>query len=162
MPSANAQTPNLPVLAGRPLFLANIAVGSIHATGGPAGVQQRVSDITGGDFTGDRLRGRVLPGGTDWVIVRGDGATLLDARIVLQTEDGALISMAYTGIRRGSADVMERLARSEDIDPASYYFRIAPRFSTSDPRYEWLNGILAVGVGHRLPGGPVYAVHEIL
>src|ERR1700739_2927123 len=109
MPASNAHAPFLPMLAGRLLFLANIAVGSPHATGGPDGMQQRISDITGGDFRGERSRGRGVQGGTYGVIPRGDDSTLLDARVVLRTEDGALISMAYTGIRRGDPDVMERL-----------------------------------------------------
>ncbi|MEM9316533.1 MAG: DUF3237 family protein [Pseudomonadota bacterium] len=43
-----------------------------------------------------------------------------------------------------------------------FYFRIAPRFDTADRRYEWLNGILAVGIGERLADGPRYHIHEIL
>ncbi|HEY7027624.1 MAG TPA: DUF3237 family protein, partial [Gemmatimonadales bacterium] len=29
--------------------------------------------ITGGSFEGERLRGRVLPGGDDWTVKRSDG-----------------------------------------------------------------------------------------
>ncbi len=45
---------------------------------------------------------------------------------------------------------------------ASYYFRIAPRFETGSDKYGWLNRSLAVGIGCRLPTGPVYDVYEIL
>jgi hypothetical protein len=82
--------------------------------------------------------------------------------VVLRTDDGAEIAMDYSGIRSGSADVIARLGRGEPVDPADYYFRIVPRFATSDPRYEWLNRILSVGIGHRLPEGPVYSVFEII
>ena len=57
---------------------------------------------------------------------------------------------------------MARLAAGQPVDPAEMYFRIQPRFETADPRYLWLNRILAVGIGERLPGGPRYHVHEIL
>jgi len=39
---------------------------------------------------------------------------------------------------------------------------MTPVFETSDARYAWLNGIIAVGSGHREPSGPIYQVHEIL
>lgn len=70
--------------------------------------------------------------------------------------------MNYTGIRHGPDDVMARLGQGEVVDPSAYYFRIAPVFWTSAPGYEWLNRILAIGIGHRLPGGPVYNIFEIL
>jgi hypothetical protein len=70
--------------------------------------------------------------------------------------------MAYRGLRRGPAEVIDRLERGEIVDPASYYFRIAPTFETSDGDLAWLNGILAIGTGHRLPEGPIYNVFEVL
>ncbi|WP_157220398.1 DUF3237 domain-containing protein [Flavisphingomonas formosensis] len=149
-------------LRARALFVMKVGVDHIHAIGGPAGIDRRVGEMVAGRFAGERLSGDVLTGGADWQIVRADGAILLDARVVLRTYDGAEIAMEYTGIRTGPADIIARLGRGELVDPADYYFRIAPRFSTSDPRYEWLNRIMAVGIGHRLPEGPVYSVFEIV
>jgi len=153
-------TEDLP-LRTRPLFLIEVDVAGLHAAGGPAGAERRIGDLPGGSFTGDRLSGIVLPGGTDWQTLRSDGAVLLDARIVLQADDDALIAMTYTGIRHGPAEVIAAIARGEPVDPASYYFRIQASFATSAPRYEWLNRILAVGVGHRRAKGPVYNLFEI-
>lgn len=149
-------------LRARPLFVMRVGVGHIHAIGGPTGIDRRVGEMSAGRFQGERLSGDVLTGGADWQIVRADGAVLLDARVVLRTRDGAEIAMDYSGIRCGPADVIARLGRGEPVDPADYYFRTAPRFSTSDARYEWLNRILAVGIGHRLPEGPVYSIFEII
>jgi hypothetical protein len=149
-------------LKARPLFVMKVGVGNIHMIGGPKGIDRRVGEMSAGRFAGERLSGDILTGGADWQIVRADGAVLLDARVVLRTGDGADIAMDYAGIRTGPADVIARLGRSEPVDPADYYFRILPRFATSDPRYEWLNGILAVGIGQRLPEGPVYSVFEII
>jgi hypothetical protein len=70
--------------------------------------------------------------------------------------------MTYRGLRHGPADVMDRLGRGEPVDPSLYYFRTAPFFETSSETYGWLNGIVAVGVGSRVPSGPVYDVHEVL
>jgi len=142
----------------RPLFVMTLTVGDIHGIGG----EQRIIDVTGGSFTGERLSGTVLSGGADWQTIRGDGAVLLDVRLVLRTDDGATIAMTYPGIRHGPPDVVERVGRGEQVDPASYYFRIAPGFATDAPRYAWLNRIVAVGVGHRIASGPIYSVFEIL
>jgi hypothetical protein len=152
----------LPPLRTRPLFSAQVAVDALHIVGGPSGAGRRIGDIPGGSFAGDRLRGAILPGGTDWQIERGDGAIQLDARIILRTDDDALIAMTYGGLRHGPADVMARLGRGEAVDPADYYFRIVPSFSTSDARYEWLNRIVAIGVGHRAAKGPIYEVYEVI
>ena len=152
----------LPQPQTRPLFVMRLAVDALVSIGGPDDIQRRIGNIPGGSFEGERLRGTVLSGGTDWQIVRGDGAVELDGRIVLQTDDGALIAMTYTGLRHGAADVMAKLGRGEVVDPADYYFRIVPRLTTSEPRYAWLNRIIAVGIGHRLPEGPTYFVHQIL
>lgn len=148
-------------LKARPLFVMKVGVSHIHAIGGPAGIDRRVGEMTAGRFVGERLSGDVLPGGADWQIARADGAVLLDARVVLRTDDGAEIAMDYSGIRTGPAEVIARLGRGEPVDPRDYYFRTAPRFATADPRYDWLNRILAVAIGHRLPEGPVYSVFEI-
>jgi len=146
----------------RPLFVMNVAVSGVHAPGGPPGAERRIGDLPGGSFEGERLSGAILPGGTDWQTVRSDGAVLLDARIVLRTDDDALIAMTYTGIRHGPQEIIARIGRGEDVDPASYYFRIVASFATSAPRYEWLNRITAIGIGHRLAAGPIYSVFEIL
>jgi hypothetical protein len=123
---------------------------------------RRIGIVPGGTFEGERLSGKVLDGSSDWQSIRSDGSTLLDVRLTLQTEDDALIAMSYQGIRRGPREVMERLDRGEQVDPADYYFRINPTFETATEKYAWLNGILAIGIGHRFPDGPIYNLFEIL
>ena len=123
---------------------------------------RKVTVLHGGTFEGERLSGEVLDGGSDWQNVRNDGGTTLDVRLVLKTTDDALIAMTYRGIRHGPPDAISRLEKGEVIDPASYYFRIAPFFETESSRYAWLNTIVAIGIGHRLAEGPVYSVFELL
>ncbi|WP_395619029.1 DUF3237 domain-containing protein, partial [Sphingorhabdus sp.] len=62
----------------------------------PAGMR-RIAPVTGGHFRGERLNGTVLPGGNDWVINRNDGVMVVDVRLTLQTDDGALIYLTYQG-----------------------------------------------------------------
>jgi hypothetical protein len=64
-------------------------------------------------------------------------------------------------MRHGPADVMQRLAQGEPVDPSEYYFRTVASFVTSAPRYAWLGAIIAVGIGHRYPTGPLYHLFEI-
>jgi len=152
----------LPDIRTRRLFVATLAVDPILVVGGPSGVGRRIGNAPGGHFIGDRLRGTILPGGSDWQTERGDGTLLLDVRLLLRTDDDALIAMTYTGMRYGPAEAMARLARGELVDPSDYYFRTFASFTTSAPAYEWLNRVQAIGVGHRLPEGPIYDMHELL
>ena len=152
----------LHALRTQSLFVMKVDVGEIHAAGGPPGAERRIAGVRGGTFAGERLSGTILPGGIDWLTASGDGATLLDARFVLRTDDDALIGMSFTGIRHGPPDVIARVNAGEPVDPADYYFRIVPRFTTSAPRYEWLNRVIAIGIGQRLASGPVYSLFEIL
>jgi hypothetical protein len=108
------------------------------------------------------MRGRVLPGGGDWTILRGDGVLELDLRVTLETDDGALIYMTSFGLRHGPAEVIAAIARGEVVDPSAYYFRTLPRFETGHAKYEFLNRLLAVASGDRRPKGPIYTVDEIL
>jgi uncharacterized protein DUF3237 len=146
----------------RLLMTLQVAVGGAQKIGAvPQGIRV-TAPIASGHFEGPRLRGKVLPGGGDWTLLRGDGVLELDLRITLETDDGALIHMASFGLRHGPADVIAALARGDRVDPASYYFRTAPRFETGHPKYAFLNRLVAVSSGDRRPEGPIYTIEEIL
>jgi hypothetical protein len=102
--------------------------------------------ITGGSFSGERLRGNVLAAGGDWVRGTVLGTFELDLRATLETDDGALIHMTLSGVR----------------DDANQYLRTLPRFETAAPQYGFLNRLLAVGIGEIRPEGPVHVIEEIL
>jgi hypothetical protein len=144
------------------LMTLQVTVGTPQKIGAvPYGARVTVP-IVGGQFEGARLRGKVLPGGGDWTLLRTDGVLELDLRVTLETDDGALIQMASFGLRHGPPEVIAALGRGEKVDPARYYFRTTLRFEASAPRYDFLNRLLAVASGDRQPGGPTYAIHEIL
>lgn len=146
----------------QPLFVMRLNVRPLQIVGGTPGAYRRIGVVPSGTFAGDRLHGEVLEGGSDWQNVRSDGSTTLDVRLVLKTTDDALIAMTYRGVRQGPADVIARLEKGEAVDPASYYFRIAPLFETQAPQYAWLNNVVAVGTGHRFADGPIYSIFEVL
>ncbi len=152
----------LSTLSCRPLFAFQIDVRKPDVVGATPGHDRRIGEITGGRFEGPRLRGRVLSGGSDWQSLRRDGATTLNVRIVLQTDDDALIAMTYLGVRHGPQAVLDRMARGEVVNPSEYYMRATPYFETAAERYDWLNRVVTVAYGHRVAGGAIYQVFEIL
>jgi len=144
------------------LFTMTGTVGSPVEIGVMPQGQRRIVPIQGGEFEGPRLRGRVLENGADWMNIRPNQIIAIDCRAALETDDGALIYMHYGGFRYGPPEIMAALARGESVDPAEYYFRISPTFETGSTQYSWLNQIVAVGIGRRVPEGPIYDVYEIL
>lgn len=147
-------------LASHALCVADFRVeGAIMSMGRSPFTDRRVGYITGGQFKGPKLAGEILPGGGNWSLsgeARG-GRTFgaFDARTVWRTSDGALIYVSYSGRSVVPDDVAEefRDTKAPPVDPSRYYIRIAPVFETSDARYEWLNGVLAVGCGQRMDWG---------
>src|SRR5882757_4862698 len=129
-------------MRSRPLMTLRLSTAPTQNIGaGPHGTRLTFP-IIGGRFDGDRLRGKVLPGGDDWVVKRSDGVLELDLRITLETDDGALVHMTFEGIR----------------DEAAPYFRTLPRFEAADAKYAFLNRMLAVGIGEIQADGPVHVI----
>ena len=91
------------------LFRAEIFLAPPLELGDTPQGRRRIIGITGGRFSGERLSGRVLPGGADWQVIRADGVADLDARYTLETSDGALIYVRNRGYRHGPADVLKTL-----------------------------------------------------
>ena len=145
-----------------PLFSAEIVLAEPQELGTSPWGRRRIIGITGGRFHGDRLRGRVLPGGADWQVIRADGVADLDARYTLETHDGALIYVRNHGYRHGPPDVLARLAAGDDVDPALYYMRTTPLLETGDARYAWLNSIVCVARGARRAAAVALEVYEVL
>jgi hypothetical protein len=123
---------------------------------------RRIAPLTGGTFTGSELNGKLLPGASaDWQVVLPDGTALGDIRYTLQTDDGDLLYVQARGVRHGSADVLERLALGEDVDPSEYTFRTSTQIETAAPELDWLNKGVFISVGGRLPGAVVYETYLV-
>lgn len=146
----------------RHLLTLRLDTAPVHGLGAVALGTRTIFPIRGGGFEGPRLRGKVLPGGGDWTLLRPDGILELDLRVTLQTEDDALVYLTFQGLRHGPAEVIAALGRGEDVDPSRYYFRTAPRFETASEQYGFLNKLLAIGSGENRPGGAIHVIEEIL
>ena len=146
----------------RPLMTVRITAAPPQKLGTVPHGTRIIVPVTGGDFEGPRLRGKILPGGGDWLLLRADGVLELDLRITLETDDHALIYMTFQGLRHGPPDAIAALGRGDVVDPARYYFRTVPRFETSAETYAFLNRIVAVGAGETRPDGAVHRIDEVL
>ena len=129
--------------------------------GGPLG-RRRIDRLDSGSFKGARISAEILPGGMDLLLACSDEALRPDVRLVLRLDDGEILLIDYRGVRHGPPEVMQRIAKGEQVPPESYYLRTALRFETASVKYDWLNRVVAVGIGKRFPGHVVYEVHEIL
>jgi hypothetical protein len=129
-----------------------VKVGAPIEIGGTGAGLRRVIPIVGGEVRGPLLRGRVLPAGADYQLVRSDETVAeLAARYVLELEDGTRVFVANDALRRAAPDVTARLVRGEPVDPALVYFRCAPRFEAPAGPWRWLAESLFVGTGIRRP-----------
>src|SRR5262249_10213889 len=100
-------------MKSRPLMTVTIAAAAPHQIGAVPHGTRNIVPVTGGTFEGPRLRGKVLAGGSDWLLLRSDGVVELDLRITLETHDHSLISMTFQGLRHGPSDVIAALNRGE-------------------------------------------------
>jgi len=126
---------------------------------GPYGVRS-IHTVTGGTFEGPKLRGTVHAGGGDWLLTSASHNEL-DVRATLETDDGALLYVTYRGVLKAEPAIMARVIGGEDVSPASYYFRTAPRFETGHGKYAWLNALVCVGYGRFGPGVVGYRIFAI-
>ena len=148
----------------QPLFQVEITLAAPQELGDTPQGRRRIIGITGGRFSGERLSGRVLPGGADWQAAsapRAPSPIDLDARYTLETADGALIYVRNRGYRHGPAAVLQKLSSGEEVDPKLYYMRTTPSFETGDARYAWLNRIVCVATGARRPAAVQLEVFEV-
>lgn len=107
----------------------------------------RIAPVTGGTFAGPAIRGTVRAGGADW-ITQVQGHSSLDVRITLDTDDGEVVYMTYTGV----------IARGPD----GTYWRVRPVFSTAAEKYDWLNHAVFIGKSKQVAGKVAYDIFRIL
>ena len=133
----------------------------VEVGAGPFGTRS-IFDVIGGTAEGPRLKGRFLASGGDWLLVDAEGIGHLDVRGTLETDDGAHIYLHYHGIVELSEKVLAAVAGGEETDYGDTYFMTQPRFETGDPRYRWMNRIVAVAEGRVLPNAVEYRVYQLV
>lgn len=127
----------------------------------PSGLR-RVIPITGGVVKGPRLNGRVLAGGADFQLILGGGTQAqLDARYVIELDDGSRVFVQNTALRCASLENSQRIMRGEPVDPAEVYFRCQPRLEAAAPQWAWLNESQFIGTGRRAPDGVFLSFYRV-
>jgi muconolactone delta-isomerase len=126
------------------------------------GGKRRIVPLAGGTFTGPEISGELLAGASaDWQIIAPDGTSFGDIRYTLRTGDGELLYVRSRGVRHGSAEVLVRLARGEDVDAGEYTFRASTRIETAAPGLDWLNRGVFIGVAARQADGVIYETYLV-
>jgi len=95
---------------------------------------RRVIPISGGTFSGPKIKGEVLSGGEDCQLVRPDGDTELNARYLLKTDDGYVIQVINKAL-------IHTDTKSKDFYCKSVLDLEAPRNSP----YDYLNHAIFIG-----------------
>ena len=164
VPSLQAPSSRVDETAAPKLTLAftiNVQVGPPTELGQVPRGRRRIIPILGGTFEGPNIRGKVVPGGADWQIVRADGFAELDTRYMLQTDAGQLIYIQNAGIRHAPPDITKKLLAGEPVDPSQVYFKTVPTFETSAPELQWLTRSIFIGTGERHPAEVVIRVWKV-
>ncbi len=121
-----------------------------------------IADLTGGTFEGPKMKGTVRASGADWAVMRSDGNLRLDVRMVLETDDGAVIYMPYRASVVVNAAIEKVLAEENGgTEFGDAYWITQTQFETGDERYAWLNSKMAVGEGKLAPNLVSYRVFSV-
>ena len=138
-----------------------IELDTIVEMGQGQGGTRRIIPIIGGQVSGPAFSGEIMNVGADWQTIFASGLAQLDTRYAFRTDDGAVIEIRNFGYRHGPADVMQKVAAGEDVDPSQYYMRTHARLETGHPDYQWVNNTLFVGVGGRLKSSVMLSLYAV-
>jgi hypothetical protein len=146
----------------RKILRLDAILGEALEAGDVAQGRRRIVPLTGGTFVGPGLKGVLIPGASaDWQIVQPDGTAFGDIRYTLRTDDGDVLYVRSQGVRHGSAEVLARLGRGEEVDPSEYVFRTSTRIETAASDLDWLNKGVFVSVAGRQLNGITYDVYLV-
>jgi len=115
----------------------------------------------GGSFNGPRIRGEVVPGGGDGLVVGSDQVGRVRVRATLRTDDEVLIHYTAGGVIKIPADGLERLAAGERLPFAETYVRTTPVLETSDERYSWLSESVLIGLNELSKDHIDYRIYRV-
>ncbi len=127
---------------------------------------RRVIPITGGTVQGElggkKFNGKILPAGADFqLIIAGGTQAHLDARYVIELDDGAMIFVQNKALRFASVENSQKIIRGEPVNPDEIYFRCQPQLETSSSNWHWLNEHQFIGTGQRQPDGVYISFYQV-
>ena len=117
-----------------PLCSVEIDVGEKFEIGKTGFGQRLIGEIVAARWQGNRFKAKMVGAASaDWALTTEDGLIQVDVRMTLETDDGELVYVSYTGL----------LDTAAENAPC----RTAIRFETAADRYQWLTRTLCVGDG---------------
>ena len=126
----------------------DVASDGLYVLGSTPAGTRIVQEIASARLDGaDVAASMVGHAGADWLAIDGAGVATFDIRMTLQTDDGAVLYLAYEG----------RADWSGGMGKAPVY--VGMRFEAGDERYRWLNALQLFGRGEVGEGGRL--VYEI-
>ncbi len=124
---------------------------------------RRVIPITGGIVSGPKINGKVLNAGADFQLILSAGTTAhLDARYIIECDDGAMIFVQNTALRFASTEDSLRLLNGQPVNPEKIYFRCQPRLEAAASHLAWVNECQFIGSGRRAPDGVFISFYRVL
>jgi Protein of unknown function (DUF3237) len=124
---------------------------------------RRVIPITGGVVSGPRLNGKVLASGADFQLILGGGTQAhLDARYVIELDDGTRVFVQNTALRVASLENSQRIMRGEPVNPQEIYFRCQPKLEAAGEKWAWLSESQFIGSGRRAPDGVFLSFYRVV
>jgi hypothetical protein len=133
MPFGTPPAFRLEVHVEKPLALDQASMGPV-----------RLVRISGGSVTGG-IKGRIVRGGTDWQTVTPGGVIAIEARYLLELEDGAVVELQSRGQRTADAR----------------YFWTPIWLRTTVPALDDLNRHQYLGYGVKTPDAVVIDVFQL-
>jgi hypothetical protein len=135
------------------VFTIFATIEGVLAVGDTSTGQIRAIPITDGEVVGERLSGRVIPGGADWQRTRPDGVTEIEATYAIEVADGTLVKVINRGLIVPAAA------------GAPAYFRTAIEFTAPQGPHQWLNEAIflcSAGGAEGRPGAVQVDVYKLV
>jgi hypothetical protein len=129
-----------------PVCALTMVIGKRQLIGDMTDARYQTGAIEIGTVTGPRINGKVVPGAVDWAKVTPDGILEPEVKLVIETDDGALIYVTYVGVLDMGADFFEKAKRGESAGKV-FHPRTVLRMKSSAPAYAWVNRRQFVGIG---------------
>ena len=118
--------------------------------------------VAGGEITGPRLQGRVVPlSGGDWPMFWPGGLVDFEAHYQLEATDGTPIYIQNRCISWSSPEVLARIEAGQSVAPNETFCRITPRFEVPAGPHDWLGRTLFVGTGERRGAHSVFDYYAV-
>jgi Protein of unknown function (DUF3237) len=142
-------------------FTLHAAMGeSVGVGGGPFG-DRAVAVVADGWVKGDRITGRLIGPGADWVLVGSDGYAHIDVRAQIRTDDGATLYIHYDGSIELNQPVMAALFSDGETNYGDYPWYTHVRLESGADQYRWVNRTLFVGQGRVVADGIEYEMYRL-